>query len=54
MMDAFRTLQLTLNCWRLAEIDEDGFKLQLTVVDTPGFGDSIDNSAQCVGAFLRA
>ncbi|KAL7747621.1 hypothetical protein RI367_007062 [Sorochytrium milnesiophthora] len=26
------------------EMEEDGVKLQLTIVDTPGFGDSIDNS----------
>ena len=27
----------------IIEIDEDGIKLQLTIVDTPGFGDNIDN-----------
>lgn len=26
------------------EIEEKGVKLKLTVVDTPGFGDSIDNA----------
>jgi len=26
------------------EIEERGVKLRLTVVDTPGFGDAIDNS----------
>ena len=26
------------------EIEERGVKLRLTVVDTPGFGDSIDNT----------
>jgi len=26
------------------EMDEDGVKLSLTIVDTPGFGDNIDNS----------
>ena len=26
------------------EIEEKGVKLKLTVVDTPGFGDSINNS----------
>jgi len=26
------------------EIDDDGIKLQMTVIDTPGFGDSINNS----------
>ncbi|KAI9184497.1 Cell division control protein 11 [Blastocladiella emersonii ATCC 22665] len=27
------------------ELEEDGIKMQLTVVDTPGFGDNIDNSS---------
>ncbi|RKP15155.1 Septin-domain-containing protein [Piptocephalis cylindrospora] len=27
------------------ELEEDGLKIALTVVDTPGFGDSIDNSS---------
>lgn len=27
----------------LPELDEDGVKISLTVVDTPGFGDMIDN-----------
>jgi len=27
----------------LSELDEDGVKISLTVVDTPGFGDMIDN-----------
>lgn len=26
------------------ELEEDGVKLQLTVIDTPGFGDNIDNT----------
>jgi len=25
------------------ELEEDGIRIALTVVDTPGFGDSIDN-----------
>lgn len=25
------------------ELEEDGVKISLTVVDTPGFGDMIDN-----------
>ena len=27
----------------LAELEEDGIRIALTVVDTPGFGDNIDN-----------
>lgn len=30
------------------EIEERGVKLRLTVVDTPGFGDAIDNSDRLV------
>eukprot|EP00835_Amoeboradix_gromovi_P001474 NODE_67_length_23829_cov_0.557059.p13 type:complete len:223 gc:universal NODE_67_length_23829_cov_0.557059:16186-15518(-) len=29
-----------------AELEEDGLKISLSVVDTPGFGDAIDNTAQ--------
>ena len=36
-----RTVQLDANT---VEIEERGVKLRLTVVDTPGFGDAIDNS----------
>lgn len=34
------------------EIEEKGIKLKLTVVDTPGFGDAIDNSVWFVYVFL--
>ena len=27
----------------LPELDEDGVRIALTIVDTPGFGDNIDN-----------
>ncbi|KAG5458757.1 MAG: hypothetical protein BJ554DRAFT_964 [Olpidium bornovanus] len=29
------------------ELDEDGVKLSLTVIDTPGFGDALDNEKRC-------
>ena len=29
--------------WTLPELDEDGVRIALTIVDTPGFGDNIDN-----------
>lgn len=32
---------VTLN--ELAELEEDGVRIGLTIVDTPGFGDNIDN-----------
>lgn len=28
---------------KLAELEEDGVRISLTIVDTPGFGDNIDN-----------
>ena len=30
------------------ELDEEGTRISLTIVDTPGFGDQIDNEARCV------
>ena len=30
------------------ELDEDGTRISLTIVDTPGFGDQIDNEARYV------
>jgi len=30
------------------ELDEEGTRIALTVVDTPGFGDQIDNEARYI------
>lgn len=30
------------------ELEEDGVRIALTVVDTPGFGDNINNESACV------
>lgn len=35
------------------EIEERGVKLRLTVVDTPGFGDAIDNSDRYYKIFVK-
>lgn len=29
------------------ELDEEGTRISLTIVDTPGFGDQVDNEARC-------
>lgn len=36
-----RTIQIDTH---KVDIEEKGIKLKLTVVDTPGYGDAIDNS----------
>ena len=33
------------------ELEEDGVRIALTIVDTPGFGDGIDNEYWCVGRY---
>lgn len=35
------------------ELDEEGTRISLTIVDTPGFGDQIDNEAR-YGSVLDA
>ncbi len=35
------------------ELDEEGTRISLTIVDTPGFGDQIDNEARCVFSKLE-
>ncbi|KAJ1567977.1 hypothetical protein HK096_007970 [Nowakowskiella sp. JEL0078] len=35
------------------EMEEDGIKLSLTIIDTPGFGDNINNEARHARVFLR-
>ena len=34
-----------------SELEEDGIRIALTVVDTPGFGDNIDNEHASVSLF---
>jgi septin family protein len=35
------------------ELDEEGTRISLTIVDTPGFGDQIDNEARYEFQILR-
>ena len=35
------------------ELDEEGTRISLTIVDTPGFGDQIDNEARLVIAYSK-
>jgi cell division control protein 11 len=35
------------------ELDEEGTRISLTIVDTPGFGDQIDNEARHVHTVTR-
>ena len=34
------------------ELDEEGTRISLTIVDTPGFGDQVDNEARWVPFFF--
>jgi cell division control protein 11 len=34
---------LAINKHSFIELEEDGIRIALTIVDTPGFGDNIDN-----------
>ena len=36
------------------ELEEDGVRIALTIVDTPGFGDNIDNEFAYVGFSLAS
>lgn len=40
-----------LKFWLELELDEEGTRISLTIVDTPGFGDQIDNEARFVPHF---
>ena len=39
----FRGSQSLCKSFRDVELEEDGVRIALTIVDTPGFGDNIDN-----------
>jgi septin family protein len=39
------SVALPVYCANWADLEEDGTRIALTVVDTPGFGDQIDNEA---------
>jgi cell division control protein 11 len=45
------SVQCHLRCTNIEidlELDEEGTRISLTIVDTPGFGDQIDNEARLV------
>jgi septin family protein len=37
----------------ISELDEEGTRISLTIVDTPGFGDQVDNEARYVPRIVR-
>ncbi len=39
---------MSLSFFTALELEEDGVRIALTIVDTPGFGDNIDNESACV------
>lgn len=39
---------MALTCEQELELDDEGTRISLTIVDTPGFGDQIDNEARHV------
>lgn len=43
---SFRETLLQANVYEELELDEEGTRISLTIVDTPGFGDQIDNEAR--------
>jgi hypothetical protein len=36
------------SCILSTEVEENGFRTLLTVIDTPGFGDYVNNTQRCV------
>ena len=39
-------MSMESNSFSELELDEEGTRISLTIVDTPGFGDQIDNEAR--------
>ena len=39
----FREYRVRISYLLYEELEEDGVRIALTIVDTPGFGDNIDN-----------
>ena len=42
------------DCTAELELDEEGTRISLTIVDTPGFGDQIDNEARLAQHVIAA
>lgn len=47
-----RILKILIRFILYAELEEDGLRISLTIVDTPGFGDNIDNRNAYASAAL--
>ena len=51
-----REVTVYLRSWSIddaleLELDEEGTRISLTIVDTPGFGDQIDNEARSANSY---
>ena len=52
LVSSFRRPSFTLSVeQKSVELEEDGVRIALTIVDTPGFGDNIDNEFAYVSSF---
>ena len=47
-MSVFFVFVLLVTLIFVLELDEEGFRIALTIVDTPGFGDNINNESKLV------
>ena len=48
LVSVFFVFVLLVTLIFVLELDEEGFRIALTIVDTPGFGDNINNESKLV------